>query len=587
MIELRRRTAPIWAICLVALLVLVTFSPLVRCGFTDWDDQDTIWANPHLHPATLSSIGYYWTHAENELYIPLTYTVWGGLTHLGHKVEGNGTIGPNPMVFHAANVVVHMLTSILALLILRRLIENDRAACIGALLFALHPLQTEAVAWASGMKDLLCGFFVLLALWQYLAWLQESEDAPPLRRRVRYAIAILAVILGTLCKPTTVIAPILAFVLDVALVRHSPKAAIKSLWPWVIAVIPCMIWTRLAQPPSLGAAVPILLRPVLALDALTFYLWKIIWPTSLAIDYGRNPAFEEIQTSLWLTWTIPVAIAVALWATRKKNGPFPGAAMLAAAGVLPVLGFIAFEYQTRSTVADHYVYISMLGVALAGAWLVTKLPNRVAFYAPSIALAVFALRSMDQTRYWHDSRALFAHTIEVNPRSQDAQQNLAVIIGFDAETAEAKSELYAQQKDPENAKAQHEEALAKLAESEFHLEKALEIQPGCAYALHTRAALRACFGKHEEAIAALQALIKELPNLREDEHELFKHDYDLLGRELLVVKRPAEAQSVFDQMLKSDPSDRAALRGKQRALAMTARSATQPAAALPISPILH
>src|SRR6476659_4098104 len=93
--------------CCVALLTLaivMTFGPVVRNNFTDWDDPDTIWANPHLHPATFSNIGWYWNHSDAELYIPVTYTAWGGLAHLGQKPAPNGTMGPDPAVFHAASI---------------------------------------------------------------------------------------------------------------------------------------------------------------------------------------------------------------------------------------------------------------------------------------------------------------------------------------------------------------------------------------------------------------------------------------------------------------------------------------------------
>src|SRR5262245_15415368 len=85
---------PWWCIALIVIATLLTFSPLVKSAFTDWDDPDTIWANPHLRPATLQSISYYWTHAEEELYIPLTYTVWGGLSRIRQAPVPNGSLGP-------------------------------------------------------------------------------------------------------------------------------------------------------------------------------------------------------------------------------------------------------------------------------------------------------------------------------------------------------------------------------------------------------------------------------------------------------------------------------------------------------------
>src|SRR5205814_2325811 len=136
------------------------------------------------------------------------------------------------------------------------------AACAGALIFALHPLQTEAVAWASGMKDLLAGMFVLVALWQYVAFAQSDE-----RRRSRwlnYVAAMLALALGMLAKPTAVVTPIIALLLDIGIIRRPIRDVMRCVWPMFLLAVPCVIWTRTAQPASLGAHVPLWLRPLIA-----------------------------------------------------------------------------------------------------------------------------------------------------------------------------------------------------------------------------------------------------------------------------------------------------------------------------------
>src|SRR5689334_22806070 len=106
----RKNYAPIWIAGLITLAIAITFGPLVRASFTDWDDQDTIWQNPHMRPATMATLGHYWTHTEGELYIPLTYTVWAGLAKIAPLRGAGGLPSPNPAVFHAANILVHILT---------------------------------------------------------------------------------------------------------------------------------------------------------------------------------------------------------------------------------------------------------------------------------------------------------------------------------------------------------------------------------------------------------------------------------------------------------------------------------------------
>src|SRR5439155_9710436 len=244
-------------------------------------------------------------------------------------------------------------------------------------------------------------------------------------------------------------------------------------------------------------------------------------------------------------------------------------ALIAVGAVLPVLGLAQFEFQTRSTVADHYLYLRMFGVALAAAWVVQRFRSRrIVFYAAAIPLAALAMRTLDQTRYWKDSRCLFAHAIEVNPRSFSASQNLAVLDGYDAEMLEAKSQVLRDGHEALAAQRADVEAHARLAESEHLLANVLTIKPGDPFALHTRAALHAQFKEHREAITDLQTLLAELPTLRDDERDTFIGDYDLLGQEWLRLHEPLRALNCFDEMLKLHPNDHGAVAGKQRALAM-------------------
>jgi len=291
------------------------------------------------------------------------------------------------------------------------------------------------------------------------------------------------------------------------------------------------------------------------------------WPLKLGMDYGRNPAYVQSHPWTWLTWLMPVSIAALLWAGRNRARLLACSAMLVVAGVLPVLGFIPFEFQTKSTVADHYLYVSMMGVALAAAWMIARRPTPITFGVTAILLGLLALRSMDQTRHWMDSRALFAHALEINPHSQLACQNMGVIAGYAAENAQSRAEIYVEEKNLPDAQREHAEAIARLSESEAMLARALAIEPGSPFALHTRAALHARFGRHEEAITDLRELIGEMPKLRSDEQALFSRDGDLLGRELLAAHHPDEAAECFDQMLKSRPTDRIALRGRASAAA--------------------
>ena len=131
------------------LLVLVaitfaTFSPVLRNDFVAWDDPQTIIEHPGVNPASFSAVIRYWQEPLSGLYVPLTYTVWSAIGSVARDAAGTLHAWP----FHLASVVVHCVSAGLVFSILRQLLHEDWPAFVGALLFALHPLQVEPIAWA-------------------------------------------------------------------------------------------------------------------------------------------------------------------------------------------------------------------------------------------------------------------------------------------------------------------------------------------------------------------------------------------------------------------------------------------------------
>src|SRR5207302_490970 len=110
-------------------------------------------------------------------------------------------------------------------------------------------------------------------------------------------------------------------------------------------------------------------------DALAFYLYKFVCPTALTLDYARKPAWMINHVWFYWTWLAPAGAAAAIRLWRPGRRWLGAAALLLLAGLLPVLGLVPFEFQGYSTVADHYMYLAMLGPSLAGAWLLARYPG--------------------------------------------------------------------------------------------------------------------------------------------------------------------------------------------------------------------
>ncbi len=364
-----------------------------------------------------------------KLWIPATYTAWGVIARISELFGSSAAKGPNPVWFHAASLLAHIAASVALFMLLRRLCASHVAAAIGAALFAAHPVQVETIAWASGLKDVLCGMFVIVSLWQYVTAVQragEEENARPWSR-LHYGAATLAFVLAMLSKPTAIITPALALAIDLIILQRGSRRSIAWLWPWIALAVPVAIVAKLVQPASANAAsaVPLYLRPLVAGDAIAFYLGKVVWPVNLAVDYGRNPSIAIERGWIAYMWLVPViaGIIVALFARRRPL--LAAGACLFAIGVAPVLGIVPFDFQVYSTVADHYLYISMVGVALVVVEGVSHLSTRAAFICAAPVLLLLGAQSWTQAIVWHDTISLFKHTLEINPESYVSHTSLA------------------------------------------------------------------------------------------------------------------------------------------------------------------
>ena len=403
---------------LLALVTLLVFSPVLRNQFVPfWDDEDKVLGNPDYHPARLANLAHYWVPPPHQtFFVPVTYGVYGLLAMAA---------GFNPVVFHAANLVAHILSAVLVFVILKRLVRSARAAWLGAALFALHPLQVDPVAWIGTLYTPLSGMFALFAIWQYLLF---AEGAAPPRstgaadrfRWLHYALGTLAFVLALLAKPSTVVVPVMLLAIEHGLYRRRIRDLVVPLGIWAALCVPIVLINRLAYPgTTIYAPVP-WQRVVVALDTIAFYLYKLVLPIRLVPDYGRSPRWVVGHPVVWLTCAVPIAVYIICRICRRRLPWLGVCAAIFVAGLIPVLGLTPFDFQIYSTPADRYVSLSLLGVATAAAFVLARYSGKLATSVAVLCLCLLALRSFDQTSMWHDQWRLFATTLEVNPDSRAA-----------------------------------------------------------------------------------------------------------------------------------------------------------------------
>lgn len=503
-----------------ALLIAVPLSalwPVTTAKFTTWDDLETVAENPRLESVSWDTLSYYWRHPAMDLYIPVTYSAWALLALLpqGEVAKVSSTTSTlNPAWFHSANLATHVLCGLVVFGILRRLLRKDWPAAAAALLFSVHPMQVEPVAWMSGFKDVLSGTFGLFALYGYV----RSISAPDNPRVGRwFVVATLSFVLALLAKPSAMAVPLAALVIGCLWFEQPIRAALRRLWMWFALAAVFGMLVTLTQPAPHLIAVPLWQRPFVASDALVFYLRQLMWPAQLAVDYGRTP---ESVLSHWTGYAavlVGTAIAVAVWYSRIRWREVSIGAALFVVLLLPVLGLVAFDFQHYSTVADHYLYMALLGPALIAGAALTRAP-RWGFGVMAIVLGCLAVKSHVQTRTWQDGRALFTHMVSVNPKSFLGHNNL----GFEMVAAGAPGDAIPHYQAAIRLFPGYRDAHANLAWVRARLgdrqgaieeyRQALAIDPGFLQARQGLATSLAAANDLEESLVAMRRVLELVPD---------------------------------------------------------------------------
>lgn len=579
------RCFPTWL--LVALVTIAVFSPVVTYKFVTWDDNVNIYDNPNFNPVTFQNILGFWQKPFEHLYIPLTYTIWALQALVAYVPGRSGAEAFNPHVFHTFNLLLHVLSVLVVFILLKMLLASassnigrspaskkgvkiqremqpkgaegsnfqhaELAAVLGALFFALHPMQVESVAWVTGMKDVLCGLLSLAAVWQYLIYVKISGE-PGVGRKafVHYALAVLFYILALLTKPSAVIVPFVALVFAWWEMGRSLRQTAYDLLPLVVIAVPWTIMTSIIQGSDHTAYItPIWKRPFIVGDTLSFYIYKLVVPISLGVDYGRRPEVVLEHWWAYVAWIVPVGLGILIW--RLKERRLWSAAAVFVIGILPVSGVIPFAFQTYSTVADRYVYFSMLGPALALAWFASIRPTRNVKACSIILLVVLGTLTIFQSRYWANTSLLFQHAVEVNPQSSAAYYNLGLEYAEQDELEKA-IQLFrkALEIKPDYDKAHNNLGVSlagqgKLDEAAAHLTEAIKITPNYAKAHYNLGVVLEAQGREVEAAEHFKKAVMILPD--------YLDAYKALGKTLVRLGEMEEAVMYFSKAVRINPND--------------------------------
>ena len=549
---------------------LLAYAPALRNGFI-WNDPDYV-TRPELRP--LGGLARIWGRVgATEQYYPALHTAFWA----EHRLWGDAALG-----YHLANVLLHALAAGLFGLLLRRL--GVRGAWLGALLFALHPVAAESVAWISEQKNTLSTVFYLAAALAYFKWRYGDRAAG--RPSAERGQALNSAMGGGDCGIqglTPYLAASAFFVLAVlskSVAATLPAALLVVLWwkegrlglrrdvapllPWFAAAAAGGLFTAWVERRYLGAegadfALTVPQRLLIAGRAPWFYLGKLVWPVHLAFFY---PRWAVDPGAAW-QWVFPLAALgtlAALWLIRDlARGPL-AAALLFAGSLFPVLGFFNVYAFVFSFVADHFQYLACLGIlALAASGLAAALkplPSGLAWAAVAVLLAALGAGTWRQCGAYRDLETFYRSAVADNPRAWLAHYNLGNLLRDQGRTGEAIAEyVQALHAKPELPQAENNLALA-LADSGrpgpalAHYRASLRLQPNYAQARNNLGNALRALGRNAEAIAEYGEALRLQPGYAEA-------DYNL-GLVLRTLGRNPEAVARFREALRLKPDFAAA-----------------------------
>jgi len=536
----------------LATLCVLAYLPALHGGFL-WDDNGHVTA-PELR--SLSGLGRIWFElGATQQYYPVLHSAFW----LEHRLWGESAAA-----YHWLNVLLHACAAGLLVRVLQRLAIPG--AWLAGLVFALHPVGVETVAWISEQKNTLAAGFYLLAMLTYLRFDQAREAGAGKSSSAgwAYVLATAFFLLAVLTKSVTATLP--AALLVIAWWqrgRLSWRRDITPLLPWFalgVAAGLTTVWVERKFIGAEGAAYDLhwMQRVLLAGRALWFYLGKLLWPADLSFVYPRwtiNAADAWAYAGVLAT----LAALAVLWRLRHRTRAPLAGALLFAGTLFPALGFFNVYPFIYSYVADHFQYLACLGLIVPlSAGLVRVLASSPAWVRrglPAALVALLGALTWHQAHDYRDNVALYRATLARNPAAWMAAYNLGMELAArnqtDAAIASYRAALALR---PDYAEAHANLAMSLLTQPDkkdeaiTHLETAVRLKPELWQAECNLAnTLVTVPGREAEAIVHYKTVLSRRPELAEVQLNL---GIALQGQ----PGRAAEAAARFESALRTNPN---------------------------------
>ncbi len=533
------------ACLLLALACGAVYYPVPGFDYIHYDDLGYTKKNPIVQEG-LSWQGFkkaFLTVDKVGFWIPAVWISFQADHALFHGEPGG---------YHQTNALIHAANSILVFLLFLSLTSGFWQSLFVAALFAVHPQAVESVAWITERKDVLSTFFWLGSMLAYAGYAKNGGW-------YRYALVGVFFILGLMAKSMVITLPFVLLLLD-----FWPLGRLKAkhFWPLVLEKIPLFLISALAGISTIAfgslnslAKVSIFMRLDAAITAYTGYLYKLVWPTGLAILYpfpdNGHPAWE-LGLGIFI---LALITGGCLWLSRRR--PYLIIGWLWYLGTLfPVSGIMQSGVQAS---ADRFTYVPLIGIFIMVSWGLWDLAGSrragksVATILACGVIAALMIVSVFQVRLWKNTETLLLHTLEVTRDNWMAHNILGSAFVEEGRFQEARAHLDKALKITKGSFNTHYgmgislAALNETQEAMVHFQKALEIRPASVEALISLGGLQAKTGDHNSAVDCFGKAVAFSP--------LSVSARIKLGRSLIRTGNKDQAAQAFKKVLSQDPEN--------------------------------
>lgn len=524
----------------VALMVMtvIVYLPCLN-GPLLWDDKDWFGAMD-WNLRGWQGLWRLWTVPESlQQYYPVTaMSFW-----IDHQLWGKWTLPP-----HLENVLIQGASAVLFWMLLKRL--QIRGAWLAAAFFAVHPVMVESVAWMTERKNVLCTFFVLLALLCHGAGAGWWES-PWKNKTVKAAVLAFACFtLALLSKVSAAVLPGVVLVIGWWLSKHVRwKVEGLRVLPWIVVLMP-LVWltSRMEQAQVVGGdwlpSLPFSDRLLLAGQLPWFYFGKLLWPAHLCVLYEKWP----LAAWQWASFVaLIVMVAVLVW--RRWHGAL-ALTLLFLGSLFPLLGFFEVNGMKYAWAADRWAYLPAMAVCAGAAFWLARLPRGMS----AALLIICGVLTWRQARLYASVDGFWQAAIAGNATPWKAHNDYGSQLMDEKRHVEARTQFEAALKIYPDYVAAMVNLASALQELGYNnqaiewLDRAIALHPErCAVAHYNKAMVFEAMNRAEDAQASLKAAIAQTPD--------FFAAHNELGNLLLLAGRHDEALLCFLKLVELRPGD--------------------------------